>query len=64
MEGSQGSAPSEPVAEILYTRLVVSAQRRREREGEGEGGEEELDGRVQQRSLHNGSKNFKKFRKV
>ena len=54
-----------PVAEIVYTRLVVSALGRRGRgKGGGEGGEEECDGGFGQERPQNGVKNFKKFRKV
>lgn len=58
--GSQDLGPSQPVAEIVYTRLVVSGRRERGRE---EGGLEGVDGRRQQRS-QNGVKSFKRFQKV
>ena len=52
--GSQDSAPSQLLAEILYTRLVVSGRR-----GRGEG-REGVDAGLQQIS----QKNFKTFQKV
>ena len=60
MNGSQDPALSQPLAEILYTRLVMSGRRGR---GRGEGGGEGVDGGLQQIS-QNGVKNFKTFHKV
>ena len=62
--GSQDPAPSQPLAEIVYTRLVVSGGRGRGRgRGRGEGEGEGVDGELQQ-ILQNGVKNFKTFLKV
>lgn len=60
--GSQDPIPSQPLAEIVYTRLVMSGRRGRGR-GRGEGGGEGVDGGLRQIS-QNGIKNFKTFLKV